>query len=155
MKTFSAKPSEIQRKWWVIDATDLVLGRLASQEATLLIGKHKPIYTPHIDCGDKVVIINASNVHLTGKKKDTKDGKIYYHHTGYAGGIKQTTAGKILTSKYPERVIQMAIKRMISRNKLGNKRMGNLYVYKDEKHPHEGQKPITLEIASQKIKNKK
>ncbi|MEM6299362.1 MAG: 50S ribosomal protein L13, partial [Bacteroidota bacterium] len=121
MKTFSAKPSEIQRKWWVIDATDLVLGRLASQVATLLIGKHKPIYTPHIDCGDKVVIINASNVHLTGKKKDTKDGKIYYHHTGYAGGIKQTTAGKILTSKYPERVIQMAIKRMISRNKLGNK----------------------------------
>lgn len=155
VKTYSAKPSEVNKKWWVIDASDLKLGRLASEVAKLLIGKHKPTYTPHIDCGDNVVIINAEKIHLTGKKADPRDGKLYYRHTGYAGGIKETSAGKILAGKYPERVVQMAVKRMVSRNKLGRKRMGNLYVYAGSEHPHSGQQPANLDIASQNRKNKK
>lgn len=154
MKTYSAKPSNIDKKWWIIDAKDLILGRLASQVAIILRGKHKPTFTPHMDCGDNVIIINAKYVHLTGNKADPKSGKIYYRHTGFPGGIKETTAGKILLGKYPERVIKMAIKRMISRNSLGNKQLGNLYVYSEDVHSHEGQQPKLLNFASKNLKNK-
>ncbi|MFK7973858.1 MAG: 50S ribosomal protein L13 [Rickettsiaceae bacterium] len=155
MKTYSAKPSDIQKKWWVIDAKDLVLGRLASQSALLLRGKHKPTFTPHIDCGDYVVIINAKDIYLSGKKSDPKDGKLYYHHTGFPGGIKETTAGRILDGKHPERVVKMAIKRMISRNKMGSQQFSNLYVYADSEHPHTAQKPEVFDLASKNSKNKK
>ncbi|MFY9589405.1 50S ribosomal protein L13 [Rickettsia endosymbiont of Halotydeus destructor] len=155
MKTYSAKPSEIQKKWWVIDAQDLVLGRLASKVANILRGKHKPTFTPHMDCGDNVIIINAEHIKLTGKKAALKDGKIYYRHTGFPGGIKETTAGKILSGKYPERVVKMAVKRMITRNVLGTKQMSNLYVYAKEDHPHQAQQPVAYDFAAQNPKNKK
>lgn len=155
MKTYSAKPSEIEKKWLIIDAKDIVLGRLASQTAILLRGKHKPTYTPHMDCGDHVVIINAKHVHLTGNKADKKDGKFYYRHTGFPGGIKEITAGKILLGKYPERVVQMAVKRMLSRNKMGSKQFSNLHVYADDQHPHIAQKPVAFDIAEKNTKNKK
>lgn len=153
MKTFSAKPSDIEKKWWIIDAKDLVLGRLASQTAMFLRGKHKPSFTPHMDCGDNVIIINAKHVHLSGKKANSRDGKMYYRHTGFPGGIKETTAGKMLEGKFPERVVQLAVKRMISRNKLGNKQFGNLYVYADDVHPHSGQQPEKFDFASKNRKN--
>jgi large subunit ribosomal protein L13 len=152
VKTYSAKPSEIEKKWLIIDAKDIVLGRLASQTAILLRGKHKPTYTPHMDCGDHVVIINAKHVYLSGNKADKKDGKFYYRHTGFPGGIKETTAGKILLGKYPERVVQMAVKRMLSRNKMGSKQFGNLHVYADAQHPHTAQKPVAFDIAEKKYK---
>lgn len=155
VKTFSAKPADIEKKWWIIDAKNMVLGRLASQVAILLRGKHKPSFTPHMDCGDNVIIINAEQVHLSGKKADTKDGKFYYRHTGFPGGIKETTAGKILEGKYPERVVQLAVKRMISRNKLGSKQFGNLYVYAGTEHPHAGQKPENFDLAKKNSKNLK
>jgi large subunit ribosomal protein L13 len=155
VKTYSAKPSEIQKKWLVIDATGLVLGRLASEVAKILRGKHKPTFTPHMDCGDYVIIINAENVCLTGNKSALKDGKIYYHHTGYPGGIKDTTAGKILAGKYPERVVKYAVKRMITRNVLGSKQISNLHVYAGNDHPHQGQQPKIYDFASKNIKNKK
>ena len=155
MKTYSAKPSEIEKKWLIIDAKDIVLGRLASQTAILLRGKHKPTYTPHMDCGDHVVIINAKHVHLSGDKADKKDGKFYYRHTGFPGGIKETTAGKIFLGKYPERVVQMAVKRMLSRNKMGSKQFSNLHVYADDQHPHIAQKPVAFDIAEKNSKNKK
>jgi len=155
VKTYSAKPSEIEKKWLIIDAKDIVLGRLASQTAILLRGKHKPTFTPHMDCGDNVVIINAKHVHLSGNKADKKDGKFYYRHTGFPGGIKEITAGKILLGKYPERVVQMAVKRMLSRNKMGSKQFGNLYVYADDQHPHTAQKPVAFDIAGKNTKNKK
>ncbi|CAN0589292.1 unnamed protein product, partial [Ectocarpus sp. 12 AP-2014] len=155
VKTYSAKPSEIEKKWLIIDAKDIVLGRLASQTAILLRGKHKTTYTPHMDCGDHVVIINAKHVYLSGNKADKKDGKFYYRHTGFPGGIKETTAGKILLGKYPERVVQMAVKRMLSRNKMGSKQFGNLHVYADAQHPHTAQKPVAFDIAEKNTKNKK
>ena len=154
MKTYSARPSEIEKKWWVIDAKDIVLGRLASQVAILLRGKHKPMYTPHMDCGDHVVIINAKHVHLSGKKGDQKDGKFYYRHTGFPGGIKEITASKILLGKHPERVVQMAIKRMISRNKIGARQFSNLHVYADSRHPHTAQQPAILILQAKILKTK-
>lgn len=155
MKTYSAKPSDIQKKWLVIDAKNLVLGRLASQVAIILRGKHKPTFTPHMDCGDNVIIINAEHIYLTGNKADKKDGKFYYRHTGFPGGIKETTAGKILAGKFPERVVKMAIKRMLSRNKMGAVQIGNLYVYAGDSHPHSGQQPEMFDIATRNPKNKK
>lgn len=155
MKTYSAKPSEIEKKWWIIDAKDIVLGRLASQASILIRGKHKALYTPNIDCGDHVVVINAQNVHLTGKKGNKKDGKFYYRHTGFPGGIKETTAGKILLGKHPERVVKMAINRMVSRNKMGRKQFSNLHVYAGPEHPHTAQQPIVFDIAEKNPKNKK
>ncbi|AFC69430.1 50S ribosomal protein L13 [Rickettsia amblyommatis] len=155
MKTYSAKPSEIEKKWWVIDAKNIVLGRLASRVANMLRGKHKPSFTPHLDCGDNIIIINAEHVKLTGKKANPKDGKIYYRYTGFPGGIKDTTAGKILSGKHPERVIKMAVKRMITRNALGAKQMSNLYVYVNGDHPHMAQQPTVYDFASQNPKNKK
>lgn len=152
MQTLSVKPAEVQRKWYLIDAEDLVLGRLASIVAKILRGKHKPSFTPHVDCGDCVVIINAEKVHLTGKKLTDK---VYYHHTGFPGGIKGITAGKVIEGKHPERVIIKAVERMITRNPLGRRQMTNLRVYAGTAHPHEAQKPEILDVGAMNPKNKR
>ena len=152
MKTFSAKPAEVERKWFVIDAEDVVLGRLASQIAMILRGKHKPIYTPHIDTGDHVVVINAEKVALTGNKRTDKT---YYWHTGYPGGIKERTADKSLDGDHPERVIVKAVERMVPRNPLGRAQMKKLRVYAGAEHPHEAQQPEVLDFAAQNTKNKR
>lgn len=150
MKTYSMKASEIQKNWILIDAENLVLGRMASIVARILKGKHKPNYTPHMDCGDHVVIINAEKIALTGNKREDK---IYYRHTGYMGGIRQRTAGQILDSRFPERVVEKAVERMITRNPLGRDCMRALHVYKGVEHPHAGQQPVKLDIASMNSKN--
>ena len=152
MKTYSAKPSEIDKKWVLIDAEGVVLGRLAAYVATLLRGKNKPMYTPHMDCGDNVIIINAGKVKLTGKKLSDK---VYYHHTGHPGGIKSITAGKILSGKFPERVMQKAVERMIPRGPLGRQQMRNLRVYAGAEHGHEAQSPEVIDFASMNDKNKR
>lgn len=152
MKTFSAKPAEIERKWIVIDAEDVVLGRLASKVAMILRGKHKPIYTPHIDCGDHVVVVNAERIALTGNKR--KD-KTYHWHTGYPGGIKARTADKILGGDHPERVIVKAVERMVPRTPLGRAMMKKLRVYAGPEHPHEAQQPEGLDFAARNPKNKR
>ena len=152
MKTFSAKPSDIEKKWFFVDAEGLVLGRMAAEIAKILRGKNKPIFTPHMDCGDNVIVINAEKVALTGKKLDNK---IYYRHTGYPGGIKSTTPRRILEGKFPERVIEKAIQRMIPKGPLGRDQLRNLKVYAGVDHPHEGQKPEVLDIGAQNPKNKK
>jgi len=150
MSTYSQKPAEVEREWFVIDAEGLVLGRMASIVAMRLRGKHKPTYTPHIDCGDNIIIVNAEKVGLTGNKRDDKT---YYWHTGYPGGIKSRTADKILDSDHPERVVIKAIERMITRNPLGRKQMKKLHVYAGNDHPHEAQKPQNLDIAAMNPKN--
>ncbi len=152
MKTYSAKPADVQKDWFIIDAEGLVLGRLASQIAMRLRGKHKPMYTPHIDCGDNIVVINAEKVALTGNKRTDKT---YYWHTGYPGGIKSRTADKILDGKFPERVIIKAVERMISRNPLGRQQMKKLHVYAGPEHPHGAQQPQELDIAAMNAKNKR
>ena len=152
MRTFSAKPSDIEKKWWLIDAEGLVLGRLATIVAKYLRGKHKTTFTPHMDCGDNIVVINAEKVKLTGAKRTSKT---YYWHTGYPGGIKSRTADKILNGAHPERVIKKAVQRMITRGPLGRKQMGNLRVYGGNEHPHEGQQPEILDIAAMNTKNKR
>jgi large subunit ribosomal protein L13 len=149
------KAKEISKEWCVIDATDLVLGRLAAIVANRLRGKHKPTFTPHMDCGDNIIIINARNIHLSGSKADRKDGKIYYRHTGFPGGIKETTAGKMLEGRFPERVVKKAVERMITRGPLGRAQMSHLYVYRDDQHPHGAQQPVMLDVASMNEKNKK
>lgn len=153
MSTFVLKEKQVEKNWVHIDATGLVLGRLAAQVAKILRGKNKPTFTPHMDCGDYVVITNAEKVKLTGKKADRKDGKIYYRHTGHPGGIKEVTAGKLLEGKYPERVIEYAVKRMISRNNLGRKQMGHLFIYAGEEHPHVAQQPKTIDLRLDNPKN--
>ncbi len=152
MKTYSAKLSDIEKKWVLIDADGVVLGRLAAQVATILRGKHKPSYTPHMDCGDNVIVINAGKVQLTGKKKSDK---IYYRHTGYPGGIRQRTAGDILEGKHPERLVEKAVERMITRNRLGRQQLKNLRVYAGAEHPHEAQQPEPLDLAARNPKNKR
>ena len=152
MKTFSAKPSDIDKKWLVIDADGLVLGRLASQVALILRGKHKPSFTPHMDCGDNVIVVNAARVRITGNKTAAKT---YYWHTGHPGGIKSRTAGKILDGKHPERVIEMAVERMISRNPLGRQQLRKLHVYAGPDHPHQAQNPEVMDIAAMNPKNKR
>ena len=152
MKTYSAKPGDIERKWFVIDAEGVVLGRLASIVAMRLRGKHKPMYTPHIDCGDHIVIINADKVQLTGNKLADKT---YYRHTGYPGGIRSTTAGKILDGKHPERVVEKAVQRMIPKGPLGRQVLRKLKVYAGAKHPHEAQQPEILDVAAMNDKNKR
>jgi len=152
MKTFSAKPADVDRKWYVIDAEGLVLGRLASVIATRLRGKRKPIYTPHIDCGDNIVVVNAEKVHLTGRKLADKK---YHWHTGYPGGIKSRTAGKVLEGKHPERVVVKAVERMISRNPLGRTQLRKLHVYAGPEHPHQAQQPEVLDVAAMNPKNKR
>ncbi len=152
MKTYSAKPSEVEAKWLVIDADGVVLGRLASEVAKIIRGKHKPMYTPHIDCGDHVVIINAEKVHLTGRKRENK---VYYWHTGHPGGIKGRTAAKILDGAHPERVIEKAVERMVPRGPLGRDQMRKLRVYAGAEHPHEAQQPAVFDFASRNPKNKR
>ena len=150
MKTFSAKPADIEKKWVVIDATGLVVGRLASLVAMRLRGKHKPTYTPHVDDGDNVIIVNAEKIVLTGKKRENK---IYQHHTGYIGGIKERTAKYILESRFPERVMEKAVQRMLPHGPLGRQQFGNLRVYKGPDHPHAAQQPEVLDIAAMNRKN--
>ena len=152
MKTYSAKPGDVEKKWFVIDADGLVLGRLASIIALRLRGKHKPMFTPHIDCGDNIIVINAEKVHLTGRKAENKT---YYWHTGYPGGIKSRTAGALLSGNYAERVVQKAVERMISRNPLGRQQMRKLHVYKGVEHPHQAQNPEVLDVGAMNTKNKR
>jgi large subunit ribosomal protein L13 len=150
MKTYSAKASEIDKKWILIDAQGLVVGRLATVIAMRLRGKHKATYTPHMDCGDNVIVINASKVLLTGQKLKKK---VYYHHTGYIGGIKERTAGAIMSGKFPERVVEKAVERMLPRGPLGRTQMGNLRVYAGGEHPHDAQQPTKLDVAALNPKN--
>ncbi len=150
MKTFSAKPSDIEKKWLLIDAEGLVVGRLAALIATRLRGKHKPTFTPHMDCGDNIVVVNADKVLFTGNKRTDK---IYYWHTGYPGGIKNRTADKILDGRFPERVLQKAVERMMPGGPLSRRQMKNLKVYAGTEHPHEAQQPQKLDIAALNSKN--
>lgn len=152
MKTYFLKPADIDKKWIVVDADGVVLGRLASILANILRGKNKPTYTPFMDCGDNVVVINAEKVKLTGKKR-TDD--MFYWHTGYPGGIKQRSKGQILDGRYPERVIFKAVERMITRGPLARKQLTNLKVYKGPEHPHAAQQPTVLDIAALNPKNKR
>ena len=152
MNTYATKPSDIQRKWYVVDANGVVLGRLAAEISKLLRGKHKPNYVTNLDCGDYVVVINADKVKLTGKKLTDKK---YFKHTGWIGGIKETTPAKILAGNFPERVIEKAVERMISRNPMGRQQMTKLKVYAGENHPHTAQNPEVLDIASMNPKNKR
>ena len=150
MKTFTATPADIDKKWVVIDANGVVLGRLASIVATRLRGKHLPTFTPHMDTGDNVIVVNADKVQITGKKRTDRH---YYRHTGHPGGIKSTTADEILAGKFPERVVTMAVKRMLPGNRLSRQLMTNLRVYAGGEHPHEAQSPETLDVASMNSKN--
>lgn len=150
MKTYTAKAAEIEKKWLLIDAEGVVLGRLAALIASRLRGKHKPIFSPHQDCGDNVIVINADKVKLTGKKLSDK---IYYWHTGYPGGIKQRTAGQLLEGRFPERVVQKAVERMVPRGPLGRQQMRNLKVYAGPEHPHAAQNPEVLDVAALNEKN--
>lgn len=152
LKTYSAKPSEIQRKWWLIDAEDLVVGRVSTIIANLLRGKHKASFTPHLDCGDHVVVINADKVKLTGKKYADKK---YYWHTGHPGGIKERTARQIIEGNFPERILEESVSRMISRGPLQRDIMVKLHIYKGSEHKHQAQNPQPLDIAAMNRKNKK
>lgn len=150
MKTYTAKPSDIEKGWTLIDADGLVLGRLASEIAMRLRGKHKATFTPHMDMGDHVVVINAEKVLLTGRKRENKT---YYWHTGYPGGIKDRTARQLLEGKHPERVIEAAVKRMMPGGPLTRQQMRHLKIYAGAEHPHEAQSPEVLDFASANIKN--
>jgi large subunit ribosomal protein L13 len=150
-QTRSIKPAEVEKKWHIIDADGLVVGRLATIIANILRGKTKPSYTPHIDCGDHVIVINADKVKFTGGKAAKK---IYYKHTGHPGGIKETTPEKILEGRFPHRVLEKAVERMIPRGPLGRDQMRALHLYNGTEHPHDGQKPTVLDVASMNRKNK-
>jgi large subunit ribosomal protein L13 len=152
MRTYSAKPADVDRKWYVIDAEGLVLGRMASVIATRLRGKHRPIFTPHIDCGDNIIVVNAEKVRLTGRKREEK---VFYWHTGHPGGIKQRTVAQILDGKHPERVVMKAVERMVPRSPLGRQVMRKLRVYAGANHPHESQQPEVLDVAAMNPKNKR
>ena len=149
--TRSIKPAEVEKNWHLIDADGLVVGRLAVIIANILRGKHKPSFTPHVDCGDHVVVVNADKVQLTGNKRAKK---IYYKHTGYAGGIKEVTAAKVLDGRFPERVLEKAVERMIPRGPLGRDQMRALHLYNGTEHPHGGTQPQPLDVASRNRKNK-
>jgi len=150
MKSYSARPADIEKKWVVIDAQGVVLGRLASIIAMRLRGKHKPTFTPHMDMGDNVIVVNAKEVQLTGAKRADK---VYYRHTGYPGGIKGVTAGKVLEGKFPERVVEKAVQRMMPGGPLTRKQLGNLRVYGGPAHPHEAQQPEVVDVAAMNPKN--
>ena len=152
MTTFAAKPAEIQKKWVMIDAEGLVVGRLASIVALRLRGKHLPTFTPHVDCGDNVIIVNAAKIVLTGRKRDNK---VYHYHTGYIGGIKERTAKWILEGRFPQRVVEKAVERMLPHGPLGRRQLGNLRVYPGPNHPHAAQNPEKLDIAAMNRKNKR
>ncbi|HUZ66396.1 MAG TPA: 50S ribosomal protein L13 [Beijerinckiaceae bacterium] len=149
-KTTSVKPADVEKKWVLIDAKGLVVGRLATIIAMRLRGKHKPSFTPHIDDGDHIVVVNADKVVLTGRKREQK---MYYHHTGYIGGIKERSAKFILEGRFPERIVEKAVERMLPRGPLGRKQLGNLRVYKGADHPHQAQNPQALDIAALNTKN--
>jgi len=149
MKTYSARPADVERKWWLVDADGLVLGRLASILAARLRGKHKPLYTPHIDCGDHIVVVNAEKVALTGAKEEDK---VYYRHTGYPGGLRSRTARE-QRARRPERLVEKAVERMLPKTKLGRQVISKLHVYAGPEHRHAGQKPAPLDIAAMNRKN--
>ncbi len=150
MKTFTAKPADIDKRWILIDAEGVVLGRLASIIAMRLRGKHKPTFTPHMDMGDNVIVINADKVQMTGRKRSDKR---YYRHTGYPGGIRSRTAAEILDGAHPERVVMQAVKRMLPGNRLSRRQMTHLRVYAGAEHPHEAQQPDVLDVTSMNAKN--
>ena len=152
MNTFSQKPAEVQKKWVLIDAEGVVLGRLAALVASRLRGKHKPTFTPHVDDGDNVIIINADKVKLTGRKYTDKK---YYWHTGHPGGIKERTARQIIEGRFPERVVQKAVQRMLPEGPLARQQLRNLRVYAGSDHPHEAQSPEVLDVAALNSKNKR
>ncbi|HYZ61703.1 MAG TPA: 50S ribosomal protein L13 [Acetobacteraceae bacterium] len=148
--TPSLEPSEVNKGWTVIDADGLVLGRLAAIIATRLRGKHKPQYTPHVDCGDNIIVVNAEKVRVTGNKAEQS---VFYWHTGYPGGIKGRSVRQRLESAHPERVIEKAVERMITRGPLQRQQMRHLHVYKGPEHPHAGQQPVALDVAALNRKN--
>ena len=150
--TISLKPAEVKKDWLLIDAEGLVLGRLAVIIANRLRGKHKPQFTPHVDCGDHVVVVNAEKVKITGNKAENE---VFYYHTGYAGGIKGRTMRQRLESKHPERVLEKAVERMITRGPLQRAQMKHLYVYAGAEHKHAGQQPKPLDIAALNPKNRR
>jgi large subunit ribosomal protein L13 len=152
MKTYSAKANEVENKWFVIDAEGAVLGRLASVIAMRLRGKHKPQFTPNIDCGDNIVVINAEKVKLTGNKTEQE---YFYWHTGHPGGIKGRSTAELLRGKHPERVIEKAVERMMPEGPMGTQMFRKLFVYAGATHPHEAQKPVALDIAALNPKNKR
>lgn len=152
MRSYTAKPEDIQQDWWIVDADGLVLGRLAAEVSKILRGKHKAMYTPSMDCGDHVVIINADKIQMKGKKRDQKT---YYWHTGYPGGIKSRTAEQVLSGSHPERVVLKAVERMIPRGPLGRSQFKKLRVYAGTEHPHEAQQPKALDLAARNAKNKR
>lgn len=142
--TQSASPADIERRWYVVDATDIVLGRLSTRLATILRGKHRPVYTPHADLGDYVIVVNAEKVKLTGRKREQKT---YYRHSGYVGHLKSVTAGKLLSGPYADRVLRTAVRGMLPKNSLGRSMLSKLKVYAGPKHPHAAQKPEELILA--------
>ena len=149
MKTYSAKPASVEREWYIVDADGKTLGRLAAEVAHRLRGKHKPSYTPHMDCGDNVIVINAEKIQMTGKKREEN----FYWHTGHPGGIKERTKAQILEGAHPERVVTQAVKRMLPGNRLSRQIMTNLRVYAGSEHPHEAQSPEVLDVKSMNSKN--
>jgi len=151
-KTTSTKAADVEKKWVLIDAEGLVVGRLATLIALRLRGKHKPSFTPHVDDGDNIIVINAEKVVFTGRKREQK---VYYHHTGYPGGIKERSARFILEGRFPERVVEKAVERMLPRGPLGRRQLGNLRVYKGPEHPHAAQTPAVLDVAALNPKNAK
>jgi large subunit ribosomal protein L13 len=150
MKTYSAKPAEVEKKWVMIDGSGLVVGRLASIIALRLRGKHKPTFTPHVDCGDNVIVINAEKVVLTGRKLQQK---IYRRHSGFIGGLKERSAKSIMEGRFPERIVEKAVERMLPRGPLGRVQLGNLRVYKGPDHPHAAQTPEKLDVGAMNRKN--
>jgi large subunit ribosomal protein L13 len=142
MKTYMANPAEIERSWYIVDAEGQTLGRLASQVAAVLRGKHKPTFTPHVDCGDYVVVINAEKIHVTGQRREKK---MYYRHSGYPGGITQISLADQL-ERYPTRPVELAVKGMLPKNKLGRKMFKKLKVYAGTEHPHQAQQPVPMEL---------
>ena len=150
MGTYVAKPGEVEKKWVVINAEGLVVGRLASIIAMRLKGKHKPIYTPHVDCGDNIIVVNAEKVVFTGNKFTDKE---YHRHTGYPGGLKTRTPRMIIEGRFPERVVELAVERMLRRGPLQRKLMRNLKIYKGPEHPHAAQNPTPLEVGQMNRKN--
>jgi large subunit ribosomal protein L13 len=149
-RSFVAKPADVEKKWVVIDAAGLVVGRLASLIALRLRGKHLATFTPHVDDGDHIIVINAAKVHFTGRKRENKT---YYWHTGYPGGIKERKAHQVLDGRFPERVVEKAVERMLPRGPLGRKQLGNLRVYAGDSHPHEAQQPTSLDVGALNRKN--
>ena len=150
MKTYSAKPADVDKKWVMIDGSGLIVGRLASIIAMRLRGKHKATFTPHVDCGDNVIVVNAEKVVLTGRKLQQK---VYRHHTGFIGGIKERSAKYIMEGRFPERIVEKAVERMLPRGPLGRVQLGNLRVYKGPEHPHAAQNPEKLDVGAMNRKN--